>query len=295
LIKKVIKIRKLNNTDHAVAGVIVAILMIGLMISAIAFVQLVYVPDWMEKREAAHMDEVGRQFSQIKFAIDTLSISEKQRSITSPVTLGSSEMPFFATSRSYGSIDILSNDFRIIFEFYKDTELREIEYSVGALKYTSRNNYFIDQSYVFENGAVILSQSAGDTFYCQPNIFCEGTAITINLVKLLSLDGESSSISGFGTYPVQTRFIKTESKELQRTRSITIYNTHLDSWEDFFDNLLKDNTQFVYDILPTADGEGIQIIFEDPAGSANPYDKVYPYCFINEDSFEVKISPGIVK
>lgn len=283
------KTRKLGDSENAVAGIIVALLMIGLMISAISFVQLVYVPMWMEKREAEHMDDVGRQFSQLKFAIDTLSISEKQSSITSPITLGSKEMPFLASSRSYGSIDFISDDFVIEFE---DHSGNIYTFSVGSLKYTSKNAYFIDQSYVFENGAVILSQEKGEVLYSQPNIFCDGTELSFNLIKLVDVDGETS-LSGFGTYPVQTRFSKSDTTEIFHTQYIRVYNSHLNAWGSFFNDLLLGNDKLDCTITSTTDnGGGIIIEFID----TNPadYDAVYPYICVNEDIIKVKISPGVI-
>lgn len=293
MIKHKFKIRKLQNSDDGVAGVVVALLMIGLVITAISFVQLVYVPDWMEKREAEHMDEVGRQFSQLKFAVDALSISEKQSSITSPITLGSKEMPFLASSRSYGSIEVKPDDYRIEFQQAHSGDIYSFT-SVGSLKYSSKNAYFIDQSYIFENGAVILSQDKGDILYSQPNIFCEGKEMNFDIVELQDVDGETS-LSGFGTYPVQTRFYNSKTVEIPFVEYIRIYNSHLDVWEGFFNELLEGNNELLYTISPTADGNGIEIMFEDPDPNPAEFTGIpYPNIFVNQNIIKVKISPGVV-
>ena len=70
-----IKFRSLKDADDGVAGVIVAVLMIGLLVSGMGFIQSVYVPQWMEQKEAEHMDNVAIQFSQLKYSIDTLSVN----------------------------------------------------------------------------------------------------------------------------------------------------------------------------------------------------------------------------
>ena len=72
------KIKKFKNSDDAVVGIIVAILLIGLIILVISILQTVFIPNWMKQIEAEHMDEVADQFSQLKFAIDIQSALEKK-------------------------------------------------------------------------------------------------------------------------------------------------------------------------------------------------------------------------
>ena len=67
---KKINIKDLNNSDDAVVGIIVAVLLIGLILVVISIFQTVFIPNWMEQIEAEHMDDVAQQFSQLKFAID---------------------------------------------------------------------------------------------------------------------------------------------------------------------------------------------------------------------------------
>ena len=44
-------LRKIKKSDHGVVGIVVAVLMIGLMVSVISLIQMVYVPKWMEQRD----------------------------------------------------------------------------------------------------------------------------------------------------------------------------------------------------------------------------------------------------
>jgi hypothetical protein len=48
-------INTLRNANEATVGVIVAVLMVGLVLSVIWLVQSFYVPRWMEQKEAEHM------------------------------------------------------------------------------------------------------------------------------------------------------------------------------------------------------------------------------------------------
>jgi hypothetical protein len=64
-------IKNIIKSDNGVVGIVVAVLMIGLIVAVVSLIQAVYVPKWMEEREAEHMDLVVTQFAQLKSAIDT--------------------------------------------------------------------------------------------------------------------------------------------------------------------------------------------------------------------------------
>ena len=62
--------RSKRALDQAVAGVIEALLLVALAAIVLSTIQLVYIPDIMEQREADHMDQVDNQFSHLKSVID---------------------------------------------------------------------------------------------------------------------------------------------------------------------------------------------------------------------------------
>jgi len=278
---KIKKLRNLKNSNNGAAGILVALLMIGLIFSMLAFIQTAFVPMWMEQKEAEHMDEVAQQFSQLKFAADSLSASAtKLTSITAPITLGSKEMPLFSSSRSYGSIGILPNDFKIEF----DDGLNTYPYDLGSLKYESSNSYFLDQSYTFESGAVILAQDKGDVIFLEPNIVCNGNQMTCYLTRINSLENEHT-ITGFGTCPVKIFFSDQLPRTMPSVQSITITNSHLGAWEKYFDDLFKDNIKISYTKYPIGT-TGLKISFEETGPS------VYPDITIYQNTINVKITPG---
>ena len=274
--------RNFQESDEGVAGVVVALLMIGLIISAFGFVQAFYVPQWMEQKEAEHMDTVLNQFSQLKFSIDTLSVlSEKYSAISSPITLGSKEMPFLSSTRAYGSLEVDPNECKIIITDGND---QKSTYTLGALEYRSQNAYFLNQDYTYESGAVILSQISGDVIVIRPSIFVkDGKDLSFDLIRLISTDGKTSA-SGYGTYPVQTMFSDSQVKTITGVKTIEIYNSHLGAWEKFFENLLSNIN---CSINQTTDGTGIIISFVNNASRT-------PDVFMEITHIEIQISPGWV-
>jgi hypothetical protein len=63
-------IRDFKNSDDAVVGIVVTVLLIGLILAVIIMVNTIYVPQWLENSEASHMGEVTNQFTQLKYALD---------------------------------------------------------------------------------------------------------------------------------------------------------------------------------------------------------------------------------
>lgn len=252
-------IQTLKTSNDGAAGVIIAILMIGLFITVYALVQAVYVPQWMEQIEAEHMNVVASQFTDIKSSIDILSISQKEYMlISNPITLGSKEMPFFTSSRAYGTIDLRPNDCKIKLETLSGNYL----YSLGTLEYSSENAYFIDQSHIYENGALILKQLDAELIIIEPSIFVQAyNELELNLVRL-SENGKKCTASGYGTYPVQTKFLNFEEvEEIQGVEKITLITEYKEAWTNYFESSFSDYYSFT--ITNTTDNAGIVIDFSD--------------------------------
>ena len=102
-------IRNIKKKDEAVAGIVVAVMIVGLVLAVVSIVQTIYVPKWMESREAEHMGVVSDQFSQLKFSIDTQIALKENVPISSSITLGSRELGFFMSNKAFGRLALISN------------------------------------------------------------------------------------------------------------------------------------------------------------------------------------------
>ena len=96
----------MNNKGQV--GVIVAILIISLLVAVLVIIQTYYVPQWMKEREAEHMDVVANQFASLKYSIDLQATQKSHSPLVNSITLGSKELPYFISSRAFGSLQILS-------------------------------------------------------------------------------------------------------------------------------------------------------------------------------------------
>jgi hypothetical protein len=236
MIKKLMQKKIINKSDNAVVGIIAAFLILGLIVAVFSVIQLQYVPKWMKEKEAAHMEEVSNQFTQLKYALDVQSLVNDGTSVTTSVKLGTGEMPFFNSVRTFGSLQIDDNTFDMTIERWNDTT--PINIFADSIKYSSGNLYFANQQYIYEAGALILSQDGSDVLYGRPSLFVEGygnrSTISLVIINFSGISGKTS-ISGYGTYPIYTQVTKFHPYyngyiDLYNVTNITINTKYTNSW-----------------------------------------------------------------
>ena len=239
-----------KTSEHAVVGVVTAILLIGLIVSVIAFVQTMYIPKIMEQREADHMDKVAEQFTYLTTIIDGQALNEiENRPLSTAITLGSKELPYMLSVRSFGTLEIMDNTRAI--DIYNKSSDSPFHIPFGVITYSSRNAYFLDQSYTYEAGATIVSQSDGNSMMIPPFFFADynATTDTVNIsfdVVNISSVGNKNIASGYGTYPIQTEFhnISTKNKIFTDVSSITIDTPFSTEWNASITYSLNENLEY---------------------------------------------------
>jgi len=239
------KINSFLRKDDAVAGIVVAIMIVGLVIAVISIIQTVYVPKWMEEKEAAHMEQVADQFAQLKFAMDSISVTKQNIPISTPITLGSKELGFLMSGRAFGTLAILPYECAIEID---EPGGNERDFRPPIIKYSSENCYFLDQSYIYEAGAVILSQSQGYVMSADPPFSIQkydnpNLNVSLHIIDIDYIEGKTS-VGGYGTYPVRVRF-SSSTNETIVIENITIQTNYPDLWHSFFNRTLS-NQKLVY-------------------------------------------------
>lgn len=284
--KKILK--NIKNSDDGVAGIVVTLMIIGLIVSAVAMVQTVFVPKWMEQKESEHMGEVAKQFTQLKFSIDTLALTgEKNIPVSTPFTLGSDEMPFLTTMRSYGDLKIMPNSCKITITYSDD---KTVSFNAGTIKYSSSNAYYMNQDFIYENGALILSQHSEDVMITQPSlsvILNKDIAFTIFRISEL---GDKTSATGYGTYPVQTKFVDSKDYVYNNVQSITVETSYLNSWDLFFKDVLTSEN----DLFPV-EFDAESVVHTDLSQVTVTFSGSNPNLNIKLIEIGAQISPGWVE
>jgi len=258
------KLIKLKESDNALVGIVVTFLLIGLIVSVISIVQTVYIPKWMGQTESEHMDEVADQFAQLKSAIDIQGVIGSNQpthtsisTISTAITLGSRELPFLMSTRAFGSLNILPDtSFRVVIH---DKYGRISDNSSAIIQYSSSNTYFLDQSYIYEGGAVILSQYQGDIILTKPTFSVireNNVSISFTIIKISKVGGKGS-ISGYGTYPIQTEYSGNESSIINNVSDITISTKYQNAWSLFINGtLINGGLEYAIDYTMDSSNEG---------------------------------------
>jgi len=419
----------MNRNNNAQVGVIVAIMMVSLIVAVMVLIQVYYVPNWMKDKEANHMDNVADQFSNLKFSIDLQAMSHIDVPISSSITLGSKELPYFVSSRSFGSLNILpptssnfsvsvtsssgmernlyqniiqppypkdidyvdsisafdliintlaggdifdvsingnknievnvssdGSNYRISlktingtqvlfnqtiaygigsqeeyrinllnpdYKFYTDilpyanapynvtvngssngdfrvkcyqydSATISLSYNLGSISYQSDNAYFVDQTYAYEGGAVILEQHDGEAIISPPFVSIRNYTIehTVNLsiVDIKGMAGKTSA-SGYGTYSVRTNYSGySDYMAMARNITINITTKYPSAWYRYMYSTIKsaDVDNATYN-LSAGNNYVLVVLYGPKGGSAHDIN-----LFIRTTEVYAQVGPGWV-
>ena len=114
---------------------------------------------------------------------------------------------------------------------------------MGTIKYEAENAYYIDQDYIYEGGAVILSQHTGDTMLYPPFFFASNATKTVNitLINVIGIGGKTGA-AGYGTYSIRTNFSKWNSYEYWGSNFIINITTKYPSaWKKFLEDEMEES------------------------------------------------------
>jgi hypothetical protein len=301
-------LKKIKNSDNGVVGIVVAVLLIGLMVSVVSLVQMVYVPKWMEQREAEHMDEVTAQFSQLKFAIGTqYATKQKYTPLATSITLGSKELPYLMSIRAFGHLEILSNTYSKAFSITITNATDSPQYSIGTIKYSSNNAYYVNQDFIYEAGAIITSQTDGDIMSIKPSFPSFETDVNnINIsFDLINISGVGGKLSwsGYGTTAIQTEYSGPQIKQnFTNVSSIEIISNYPNSWF-FFMNWTLQKQGFTHGNTINTGDFYIETDFPNNKITINIYKRIYyntndwyrPTVYINIIEILAQIGPGWIE
>ena len=271
--------KKFIKPDEGVVGIVVTVLVIGLIIIVTGTIQSIYVPQWLEQKEAEHMFTVSYQFAQLKQSLDLLSVVEQRNAVNTYITLGSPEIPIFGIGRTYDGLNIFNDGCGIAIS----NNSSSYSFSLGTIKYSSENSYFVDQSYIYEAGALILSQSGecilnGGPFFSISNF----SDILFNIINISSLEGKKVA-GGYGTYSLHTEYLDSANYTLDDIRFINITTNYKNAWREFLNSTDLNYSLLTYQIKDTS--YGISVEFSGVLGSLK----------MKVSDISVQIAPGWIE
>jgi type II secretory pathway pseudopilin PulG len=237
----------LREEEEAAAGVVAIMLAILVVILLVTMVTSVWMPVWMEKREANQIQQVTSDFGNIKATIDNQILQgDTTFTVANPVTLGTEGFAMFGTDSS-GSFSI--NHFRNDeLEYYCNIQNGSGTVNItatGGMKYNSNNDYYVNQEIAYENGALILSQGDGQVMRIGPQFTVEkfGPVNKVTFV-LITVSGIETSIQGTSTILFQTQLITyTSASHLfvpVDQLTLTMISEYTIAWSRYYNNTMID-------------------------------------------------------
>lgn len=251
--------RSILHDTSGLAGVIEALLLVAMVSIIISMVQLVYIPEIMEQREAEHMDDVENQFSFLKSTIDIQTALGKNMPQSSPITLGSRELPYFVTARAFGQLDIVDADrtdsvFRVNPPLSGTGQFSgEFNVPLTSFIYEAYNSYFVHQIYALEGGAVLMMQPDGETGKVEPSMVINNETtyveISYNLPVFKSISGKNAT-AGIKNCFVRTNRSHNETYTSTLTDAglhyIRFSSDYVDAWNQTLCGLLEEEIKNGY-------------------------------------------------
>ena len=280
------KYHKITKSNDAVVGMISAILLIGLLIVALSFVNYSYVPRWVKNEESSHMEIVSNQFAQLKYALDIQSLINDNTALTTSIKLSRDGIPFLDPYRNFGSITVKPDRCTFVI---MDNNNNYNNFTTDSIEFSSQNLYFVNQDYIFEAGAIILAQSNSSVMKGQPSITVAeyGKNLSITFVNITGVRGKSFA-SGIGTFPIYTRVLSSNDQftTIENVEKLTVFTNYPKAWYTIFNDSLV-YSGFNYSLTPLDTTNRVIVEFDNvPADDYN--------IIIKEVKISAQIAWGIV-
>jgi hypothetical protein len=205
-----------KDSRRGIAGAVTAVLFVIVITAVLAGITLYYVPSWSKQAESEHMSKVANQFLTIKDGVDgQISKGEAASSVYSHIALTSGATTSFMGIQgepSKGTLRFNGNE--TLFSVH-DTQNSSDIFAVakGELSFRSHNAYYLDQEYIYEQGAVLVLQGSCSTVRggSPPELHRDASGNLTLTVTFITLFGEDTSLTGSGSAGVETRILHADT------------------------------------------------------------------------------------
>ncbi|HJH29230.1 MAG TPA: hypothetical protein C5S51_05995 [Methanosarcinaceae archaeon] len=271
---------KFLGNDSALATVVGAVLVLGLLVTLTTTIQVSYVPAWKADAEYSHMSDVWRDMTNLKSNIDILStglLMNLNSMISAPIEMGGGDIPIIAPGKSSGTLSVNSKNCSMVIvandtsgtAYNSGSDLLRL----GSISYSSNNNYYIDQMFEYENGALLVVQDERALIKLSPAITVsklDATNISM-IVSAIQLIGDKSTKSSNTIEEVylksNTSSVLFPSSALVSDVNVMMSTNYPTAWAQYFNATAK-RADLVYgtDYSTNVDGMNVTFMLTGGAG-----------------------------
>jgi len=270
------------RSESASSTVVGAVLLLAIIVMVLSVIRLGYVPEWKNDAEYSHMNDVWGDMTDLKSKIDLMTIvlasdpdslntdSSNDITMSVPFHMGGGDLPLIGTIKSSGTLSVNKDECVMTLIPYGGNATN---ISCSTISYNSQNRYYVDQNFIYEGGALILSQGDQSSMMLYPSIhFSRGSTnkytVSINAVEIYkkqyaapdiisSNTGCSLRLTGQSFHPL---YDSTDSNETARSFNLTIETTHPDAWHLYLKETMADARIEDYE-LKTPTNTSVRLIF----------------------------------
>lgn len=263
--------------DEGVASTVGTIMALMVFLSFLSLMTNSYVPVWMQDNESNHVNIVENQFGNLKWSVDNQILGSQITGhsdvvMYTPITLSAEGIPVFA-SPTAGALQIIPesgslSSMQVSFNYSTNATGTPVTYHVtessgGNVALYMPNRYFVQQTIIYENGAIIVNQSMGEVVRASPDFKLETYQGSLRMtLTQISIHGNNESVAGFGTRGVNTNLIYCDFQEYDDVTgdvTLTITSPYGQAWEKFLTAYLSQNAPGQY-TLTTSENGGVYTI-----------------------------------
>lgn len=268
------------DDDEGVAATVGTIMSLLVFLTFMGVFTNQFIPVWMGDNESSHMSDVIQQILALKSDIDGL-ITDYADSLIAPtplvvpVTLSSQGIPVFAAPTSGVLSYVPEYTYgRPSFNTSYTSDLEDDDgHSGGELRLYCPNRYYVEQSLIYESGAVILNQSDGEFILSGVQLSVQNYNDNLVLkMTQVTLQGVNKTIGGIGTKTVHADLMYASTIEYTSSPAeevtITIVTQHGLAWANYFKRTLNASQA---DLTYGADFTVPNPTFYDVPGSLDDY------------------------
>lgn len=288
--------KKFVRNEEGVSNIVTSIMMLGVLMSILGMILAVYMPLLAKGTEINHMDDITNSFIDLKGTVDRQIVSNNvDTTLSTRIKLGEEGGQLLGVGKTSGDLEFtpyLSPG--LLYNTDTPPNLDGSPENIygwnrGSISYRSNNVYYIDQDFIYENGAVIIDQGGDAVMRVTPNFVAEKNNITNTTfvtVTLVSLEGSTSTRGGSETHTIETTLKSGTESRIPLMwgngsipwsgENITyeITTKYPDLWEQFFGEMLNDTSSNL-DWDPDMDGPVQGDFFIHRATPTNPLFRGY--------------------
>jgi hypothetical protein len=219
-----------------------------------------YVPVWMEDSESSHTELATSQLTGFKTSLDNQMVFAEILTLTgnefssipvyTAVKLGSDGVPVFA-GPTQGELGLFPDRGEITIELVDSlngTNHAFTRTTSGNIELYVPNRYFVPQTLIYENGAILRHQNDGQVVIAEPHMTIsnkssdgnESYDVSVNLMWLFG----TGSASGSNVEGISAKLIGMDLLEFKGINS-SIFLNHTseygEAWYNYYNETLRDS------------------------------------------------------